>query len=99
LLSPPAVRCRNVEMSGGHALQNVRRRDFFGVPRRMYRTAAAEVFAKVKHLIKRRETASLTAENQTVVFAGYFYGRNLRGSRLDKPLQFFAKRFFNSADR
>jgi len=71
----------------------------FGVPRWMYRTAVRGVIDKVKHLIKRRETESLAAENQPVLFAGYFYGRNLRDSWLDKPLQIFAKRFFNSAER
>ena len=71
----------------------------FGVPRWMYRTAVRGVFDKVKHLIRRRETDALAAENQPVIFAGYFYGRNLRDSWLDKPLQIFAKRFFNSAER
>lgn len=70
-----------------------------GVPRWMYRTAAAGVVAKIKFLIERREADALAAENQTMLFAGYFYGRNLRGSWLDRPLQIFAGKFFNSADR
>ena len=71
----------------------------FGVPRWMYRTALSGVFAKIKNIIKRDETESLTAENQPVVFAGYFYARNLQNSWLEKPLQAFGGRFFNSADR
>ena len=50
-------------------------------------------------LLPNWETDALAAENQPVLFAGYFYGRNLSDSWLDKPLQIFAKRFFNSAER
>ena len=71
----------------------------FGVPRWMYRTALSGVFAKIKSIIKKDETESLAAENQPVVFAGYFYARNLQNSRLDKLLQIFGSKFFNSADR
>lgn len=71
----------------------------FGVPRWLYRTALSGVFTKIKNIIKRNETESLAAENQPVIFAGYFYGRNLQNTRLDKFLQVFAKRFFNSAQR
>ena len=71
----------------------------FGVPRWMYRTALSGAFAKIKNIIKRDETESLAAENQPVVFAGYFYGKNLQNSWLDKPLQSFGSKFFNSADR
>ena len=71
----------------------------FGVPRWTYRTDLNGVFAKIKNIIKRDETESLAAENQPVVFAGYYYGRNLQNSWLDKPLQSFGGKFFNSADR
>ena len=65
----------------------------------MYRTALSGAFAKIKNIIKRDETESLAAEDQPVVFAGYFYGKNLQNSWLDKPLQSFGSKFFNSADR
>jgi len=71
----------------------------FGVPRWMYRTALSGVFSKIKNIIRRNETESLAAENQPAIFAGYFYGRNLQNSWLDKPLQAFAGKFFNSAQR
>jgi glucosyl-dolichyl phosphate glucuronosyltransferase len=71
----------------------------FGVPRWMYRNAARGIFDKITHIVRRRETESLAAENQPVIFAGYFYGKNLQNSRLDKPLQILAKRFFRSAER
>jgi hypothetical protein len=70
-----------------------------GVPRWMYRTAASGVVKKIKSIIKRDETEALAAENQPVVFAGYFYSKNLQNSRIDKFLQMFGKKFFNSAQR
>lgn len=73
--------------------------NLFGVPRWMYRTALSGVLNKIKNIIKRNETESLAAENPTMVFAGYFYGRNLQNSRFDKFLQAFGNKFFNSAQR
>jgi glucosyl-dolichyl phosphate glucuronosyltransferase len=73
--------------------------NLFGVPRWMYRTAISGIFNKIKNSVKGNETESLAAENQTMVFAGYFYGRNLQNSRIDKLLQAFAGKFFNSAQR
>ena len=54
-----------------------------GVPRWMYRSAAAGVLAKVKFALRGDETESLEAENQPLIFAGYFYGRHLRDSWAD----------------
>lgn len=71
----------------------------FGVPRWMYRTALSGIFSKIKNAIRGCETESLAAENQPAVFAGYFYGKNLQNSSLDKPLQSLAGKFFNSAQR
>jgi glycosyltransferase involved in cell wall biosynthesis len=73
--------------------------NLFGVPRWMYRTALSGVFNKIKNIVEGNETESLAAENQPVIFAGYFYGRNLQNSRLDKFLEAFGNKFFNSAQR
>lgn len=70
-----------------------------GVPRWMYRRAVSEVFNKFRQIIKRDETAALAAENEPLVFAGYFYGRNLRHTRLDKPLSKIAGFLVRSSDR
>ncbi len=72
---------------------------FFGVPLWMYRTALSGVFDKIKNIIKRNETGSLAAENQPIIFAGYFYGKNLQNSVLKRPLRFLGRTFFNSAQR
>ena len=65
----------------------------------MYRSALSGVFQKIKHIIKRDETESLSAENQTVIFAGFFYAANLQNSGLSKPLQFLGETLFKSAQR
>jgi hypothetical protein len=65
----------------------------------MYRTALSGVAAKIKNVFGRNETESLAAENQPLVFAGFFYGKHLQDSWLDKPLQTVAKRLVKSAER
>jgi len=57
------------------------------------------IAAKIKNVFGRNETESLAAENQPLVFAGFFYGKHLQSSWLDKPLQAVAKRFVKSAER
>jgi glycosyltransferase involved in cell wall biosynthesis len=71
----------------------------FGVPRWMYRESLNQLFNKIRYSIKGFETESLAAENQPLVFLGYFYGRNLQNSPLDKPLQTIVKRLFQSHSR
>lgn len=71
----------------------------FSVPRWMYRTALSGVVAKIKNVFRGNETESLAAENQPLVFAGFFYGKHLQGSWLDKPLQTVAKRLVKSIER
>ena len=70
-----------------------------GVPRWMYRNALSGIAAKVKNTFKGDETESLAAENQPLVFAGFFYGKNLQNSWLDKPLQAVAKRLVKPIER
>ncbi len=74
-------------------------RRVFGVPRWMYRNALSGVFAKIKNVFSGNETESLAAENQPLVFAGFFYSKNLQSSWLDKPLQAIAKRLVKSIER
>lgn len=71
----------------------------FDVPRWMYRAALRGVAAKIKNIIGRNETASLAAENQPLVFAGFFYGKHLQSSWLDKPLQALAKKVVKPIER
>jgi hypothetical protein len=70
-----------------------------GVPRWMYRTAAAGVIAKIKYTLRRQETEALAAENQPLVFAGYFYGRNVQKSWADGFLRSLTSRFVKQSSR
>lgn len=70
-----------------------------GVPRWMYKKSGKDMLEKIKCALKGKETESLAAENQPLVFAGYFYGRNLRDGFLDKPLQTIFGRLFRSHQR
>ncbi|MEZ5426396.1 MAG: glycosyltransferase [Pyrinomonadaceae bacterium] len=71
----------------------------FGVPRWMYKSAVKELGRKIRHVFARNETESLAAENEPLVLAGYFYGRNLRGTWLDRPLGSIARKLFRSSER
>lgn len=71
----------------------------FGVPRWMYRKSLSKIVEKVKHAVRGDETNSLAAENEPLVFAGYFYGKHLQNGWLDKPLQNTVGKIFNSHQR
>lgn len=71
----------------------------FGVPRWMYRGALAAAVEKIKNIARRDETGALAAESQPLVFAGFFYARNLRGSWADKPLRRAAGKIFKTIAR
>jgi glycosyltransferase involved in cell wall biosynthesis len=71
----------------------------FGVPRYLYRDAFGSLLGKIKTSIARDEADSLARENKILVFAGYFYARNLKGRWLDKPLQAIARRTVKTAER
>ncbi len=71
----------------------------FGVPRWMYRKAFSKIIERIKHDIYKNETESLGCENEPVVFAGYFYGKHLQNSWLDKPLQSIAEKLIRSHQR
>lgn len=71
----------------------------FGVPRWMYRSAFDGIKSKISNILKRNETESLSAENQTVIFAGFFYAAHFENSFLEKPLQFLGETFFRSSQR
>lgn len=70
-----------------------------GVPRWMYRSAAGNAIKIFRAKIAGRESESLAAENPILVFAGFFYAKNLKESWLDKPLQAIAKRTVKPARR
>lgn len=72
---------------------------FFGVPRWMYRSAAAHALKRFRAKIAGKEGESLAAENPILVFAGFFYAKNLKESWFDKPLRAIAKRAFKPAQR
>ncbi len=71
----------------------------FGVPRWMFRSTISGIADKFTKILKRDETGSLAAENQPVIFAGFFYAANLQNSFLSRPLQFLGKRLFSSSER
>lgn len=71
----------------------------FGVPRYLYRQVGSDLLAKIKTAIARDESESLARENKILVFAGFFYARNLKGGWLDKPLQSIVKRTVKAAER
>ncbi len=71
----------------------------FGVPRWMCRKAFSKIIERIKYGIHKNETASLAAENEPLVFAGYFYGKHLQNSWLDKPLQSVAAKLIKSHHR
>lgn len=81
------------------AYENNTETKLLGVPRWMYRTAVKGVVNKLKFIVKRDETEALAAENRPIVFAGYFYAKNLQNSPIDRILQFFGGKLFKSADR
>ena len=70
-----------------------------GVPRWMYRKALSRIIEKFRHDLRGNETDSLAAENEPLVFAGYFYGKHLQNSWLDRPLQSVAGRLVRSHQR
>lgn len=71
----------------------------WGVPRWMYRSAVKNAFKRIGAALARRETESLAFENPILVFAGFFYAKNLKDSPLDKPLQAIAGRIVKPAQR
>lgn len=71
----------------------------FDVPRWMYKKAFQDAMKKIKFALLGKETESLAAENQPLVFAGYFYGRHLQNGLLDKPLKTVFGKLFSSHQR
>lgn len=71
----------------------------FGVPRYLYRQVFGDLIGKIKTAIARDESESLARENKILVFAGFFYARNLKDGWLDKPLQSVVKRTVKAAQR
>ena len=70
-----------------------------GVPRWMYRSAAVNALKRFRAQIAGRETESLAAESPILVFAGFFYAKNLKETWLDKPLRAIAGRTVKTAQR
>lgn len=64
----------------------------FGVPRYLYGELLKSLRKKIRAGWKRCETESLASENNILVFAGFFYSRNVQGSWLEKPLAAIAKK-------
>lgn len=71
----------------------------FDVPRWMYKKALQDAIKKIKFSALGKETESLAAENQPLVFAGYFYGRHFQNGFLDKPLKIVFGKLFSSHQR
>lgn len=62
----------------------------FGVPRYMYREAAASLWKTLKTNFSNRRCA-FVEEHGLWVFWGYFYERNIKDSRIESPFRFVAK--------
>lgn len=71
----------------------------FGVPRWMYRSVVKNAFERLRAEFAGSEAEMLTAENPILVFAGFFYAKNLKDSMLDRPLRAIAKRAVKPAHR
>ena len=72
---------------------------FLGVPRWMYRAALQNALKKFAAELKGDEAKSLALENQILVFAGFFYAKNLKDSMLGKPLRALTSRTVKTAER
>ncbi|MDQ6786585.1 MAG: glycosyltransferase [Acidobacteriota bacterium] len=71
----------------------------FGVPRWMYFSAFENALKRFRAKFAGSEAELLACENPILVFAGFFYAKNLRQSWLDKPLQAIARRTVEPAQR
>lgn len=71
----------------------------FGIPRWMYQSAIKNALKRFRAKYAGREADALDYENQILVFAGFFYAKNLKDSMLDRPLQAIARRTVKLAQR
>lgn len=69
------------------------------VPRYMYRDALRGAWQKIKAAFQRDESESLKSEKGILLFLGFFYSRNIVGSRLDNPLKKITERNIQIAER
>jgi hypothetical protein len=72
---------------------------FLGVPRWMYKSALAGVISKIRHGLRRDETASLQAENQPLVFVGFFYSKHVQFTHFDRIIRPLITRLLGRAER
>ncbi|HXG85696.1 MAG TPA: glycosyltransferase [Pyrinomonadaceae bacterium] len=70
-----------------------------GVPRWMYRSAFENTLKRFRAKFSGTEAELLACENPILVFAGFFYAKNLKDSLIDKPLQAIARRAVKPAQR
>jgi glycosyltransferase involved in cell wall biosynthesis len=57
-----------------------------GIPRCMYRQAAESVVGRIKHTVRRDEASALEAENNALVFVGFFYQTHIEGTWFDRVI-------------
>lgn len=57
------------------------------VPRYMYRDLLKNIFVKITAFFTRNEERSMEAEKGILLFSGFFYGGNIKGTKLDQTLQ------------
>jgi GT2 family glycosyltransferase len=72
---------------------------FFGVPRYLYREAIRNLLQRIKNGLSGKEAEALENEKAILVFAGAFYGKNLRGGFLSRSLGFVGSRLFGKVER
>ena len=71
----------------------------FGVPRWMYKTALVNLLARIKSTLFRREKEVLKHEKSILVFAGFFYAKNIERTFLARPLKFMFSRVVAGVSR
>lgn len=57
------------------------------VPRYMYRELIFSIIDKLKATLNRDEEKSMEAEKGILVFSGFFYGGNIKDTKLEKPIR------------
>ncbi len=71
----------------------------FRVPRYLYREAIRGLGLRIKNLVSGSATEALENEKSVLIFAGYFFERNLSTGILNKPLRLISRVLISPASR
>jgi glucosyl-dolichyl phosphate glucuronosyltransferase len=70
-----------------------------GVPRYLYKEAIVNFFRKLKAVLTRETVVSLSSERKILIFAGYFYTKNMENTVFGKLLSSIVKKAIKPAKR